>query len=409
MDLRRFVEEERERFRAEREPSYPFPPEEYRSRLERLRARMAAERLDVLLVSSPEAMCWLHGYRSRWWKMQSPTVWPPLQCTAVHLERDPYVTFDTEEHRELLRLTSVSQDHRLSREEDLDHMLPFIVRELAALGWLQGARVGMEFWSPVPNRAVSEALQAALEAEGATVVDASAVTRDVRRIKSPLEIAKIEEAARICEIGLAALREVCRPGVTELEAWAEMMRAMAAAGGEPAAIHECVVVGPVELGHAISSRRVIRRGDHLFADPCGVVDRYHANIAATIFVGEPPPEAVRIAEIEAGAFDVLCAVARDGVEVRTVNAALREYYRESGLWGLHAWTGGYELGLSFPPDWVGEFVFTVDDEDPEGCFRAGMVTNFESIIHYPMIDTVVYEATGARTLGTRPRGLIVVD
>ena len=40
--------------------------------------------IDTLLVSSPEGACWLHGYRSRWNKMQSPTEWPPLQMTAVN-------------------------------------------------------------------------------------------------------------------------------------------------------------------------------------------------------------------------------------------------------------------------------------------------------------------------------------
>ncbi len=67
------------------------------------------------------------------------------------------------------------------------------------------------------------------------------------------------------------------------------------------------------------------------------------------------------------------------------------------------WVGGYELGISFPPDWVGEFVFAAEDEAPEGVFRSGMVTNCESIFRPGLIDTIVYEKEGARRLSkTRP-------
>jgi Xaa-Pro dipeptidase len=52
-----------------------------------------------------------------------------------------------------------------------------------------------------------------------------------------------------------------------------MMLAMAKAGGQPAALHELVASGPVFLPHAISGRRVLRRGEIVYLDPCGVVDR----------------------------------------------------------------------------------------------------------------------------------------
>src|SRR5207245_1403976 len=175
------------------------------------------------------------------------------------------------------------------------------------------------------------------------VVGASASVREVRRIKSPRELAYIEEAVRICDIGLRALGDALEPGITELEAWAEMMRAMAAEGGEPAGIHECVVVGPAELGHMFSSKRPRRAGEYLFADPCGVVYRYHGNVAKASSMGEPPKEALRIAEIEAGAYGLLCSTAKAGTPVRDMNRVLREYYRDAGVWGMHEWTGGYEL------------------------------------------------------------------
>jgi Xaa-Pro dipeptidase len=87
---------------------------------------------------------------------------------------------------------------------------------------------------------------------------------------------------------------------------------------------------------------------------------------------------------------------------------LRAYYEDAGVWGLRSWMGSYELGLSLPPEWVGEWVFSVGDEDPEGVIEAGMVTNFESRVLYSMIDTLVYEDTGARVLSNTARELIAV-
>lgn len=384
------------------EPSRPaFDIAEYdRRRLALQRAAVAAD-LDLVVISSPDAMCWLHGYQSRWYRAQSSSRWPPYQCTVFHVDSGAFVVYDVEHHALLLSRTSVATDVRLARRDDGDAVLDFAIADLSARGWLSG-RVGLELHSHVPHRAASEVVQAAFEAKGCHVVDASAVTRGVRLVKSPAEIAMIERAAAVCDHGLRVLQADVRAGMTEKQAWGLMMAAMADVGGEPAALHESVVVGPIELGHAYSSDRVISRGDVLCADPCGVQNRYHANIERWFVVGqEPSDELYQLAEIEAEAFRILCADAAAGVPVAEVTSAIEEHLREAGLWGLHDWNGGYELGISFPPDWVGEWVFTVG-EDSDDVFRAGVVTNYESIVLYPMTDTVVFGETGARTLSTMP-------
>jgi Xaa-Pro dipeptidase len=391
----------------DRPESPAFTRDEYGRRLDRLRAGMEAAGVELLLLTAPDAMCWLHGYRARWYRGHSPTAWPPLQLTAVHVDHDRMLQFDHAAHEHLIHATSIVEELRLADREDLDGGLAFIVESLAREGWL-GGTVGLEHHSHIPNRAVSEAYESALADRGCRVVDATAVIRGARRIKSPAEIAKIEEATRICDIGLRALEDVLAPGITELEAWVAMMAAMVQAGGEPAALHERVSVGGTHMGHSISSRRVLREGDFIGADPCGVVDRYHGNVCRQFVLGEPPPGAVELSRVQGGAFDVLAGAGKAGTPVREVNAALREYYRDAGVWDMRGWLGGYELGISFPPDWVGEFVFDVEEEDPDGVFEAGLVTNYESIVLHSMIDTVVFEPDGARLLSSLPRELAVV-
>lgn len=389
-------------------PEPSFSEQEYAERLRHMHELMAEHEIDLIYLTSPEAMCYFHGYTARWYREQSTTNWPPLAGTAIHVDHDKLVHFDFYDEERLLLRTSVSKDRRFYPREDLETALNFLMQELKSEGWLTGT-VGLEFWSHVPNPAVSQALVRAFYANGIhEVVDASKPVRAVRRVKSPQEIAYIEEAARICDIGHQAVREALRPGVTELGVYGEATRAMAKAGGEISGIVGAISSGPLFAGHALNSRRVIQSGDFVFYDPCGVYNRYHANLARGYFLGDPPPELVKLYELSAGSYPILESVAKAGTPIPEVCRALRSYYEEVGIWELRAWVGGYELGIAFPPDWVGEFVWTVDEET-EGILLENEVTNFESILNTLLIDTFVYEKEGARRLSKIEPELIVVD
>lgn len=390
-------------------PVIPFTPEEYAGRLARLRAAMAEDGIRTLLLSSPEAMCWLHGLSLRWYKSQSPRDWRPLTCTAVNVDSDDFIQFEGTEHEEMLRRTSIARDIRLLPRYQRGDMLGFIVGELAAAGWLDGT-VGVEKYAHVPNAAVAAQLQAAMQAKGAIVVDGTDAARRVRRTKSPAEIAYVEKAAAICDTGIAHLASVLTPGMTELEAWAELTSAMARAGGEPAALHNTVVAGTPGTGHSIAGRRVLRKGDVIEIDPCGVYHHYHANRNMVFYLGDPPPAAVGLFKVLAGAYDVIRAVGKVGTPVKDLNKALKDYYVEQNVWHLNSqyWVGGYELGISFPPDWVGEWKFTVNTDNEPGVIEEGLVTNFESIIGLGLLDTIVYQSSGTRTLSAIPHEIIAV-
>jgi Xaa-Pro dipeptidase len=384
---------------ASREPDLAFDRDEYASRSRRLQSAMEQANLDTLIVSAPDAMCWLHGYQSRWYKSHSTTAWPPFQCTVVHLGDERLLQFDMERHRHLIPRTSVLTDLRLKSANTVDEWLDFFLGELAAEGWL-GGTVGIEKWSSVPNRATSEMIEAALHGRGCMVLDGSLVTRGVRRLKSGAEIEVLRRAAGVCDAGLRALQDALAPGITELEAWEAMVRAMIAAGGEPAALQENVWAGTAPLIHALSSRRKIAGGEIVCADPCGVVHRYHANAARTLSVGEPEPAALELMTVLAEGLALFERSAAPGVRIADVQRALRAFYQDAGIWERRGWLGGYEFGIAFPPDWVGEWMFAVDDADSEEVFEEGLVTNYESVAGLVLIDTFVIGAGGAERLSS---------
>src|SRR5262249_3250323 len=220
----------------------------------------------------------------------------------------------------------------------------------------------------LPNRAVSTVIEGAFLAEGCRVVDGSAIVRRARRVKSPQEIAYIENAVALADIGHRTIRQHLRPGITELELFGEVTRAMMAAGSEFPALIPIFNAVPVHdghsaaSGHAMAGRKRIQPGEMLKADLCGVYHRYHGNVMRGYYLGDPSAAMIDRHRRAAGAFEVMRTEVRAGMTVGKVIAILRRYYEDAGLRDVPGWALGYELGLSLPPDWVGEFYFHVHDD-----------------------------------------------
>ena len=392
-----------------------FDHAEYAGRLARVRERMAAEKIDMLYVTTPDHVCYLHCYVASWYKANSPMRYPQLYGTAIHVDHDQLIHFDNPTEMPVLASTSVCTDLRFFKSREAAPNLAFIIAELKAKGWL-GGTLAMEHWSYIPNRAISTMLEGAFLAEGCRVVDGSAILRGVRRVKSAAELDYIRKGVALADVGHAALRQNLRPGITELELFGEVTRAMMAAGSAfPALIPIFSAMPvrdgrPVSSGHAMAGRRVIAVGDYVTADLCGVPHRYHGNVMRGYFLGDPPRAMVERHRLAGGVFAALRAEMRAGMTVRAFNAIARRYYESVGLWDQPGWALGYELGLSLPPDWVGEFFFNVrDDKYLDRVFEAGMVTNFESLFDSWLIDTLIYTASGVEVLSATPLELVAVD
>lgn len=394
------------------EPHIAFSDEEYASRLVRLQQAMTEDGVDTLVLSSPESQNWLHGLALRWYKANGPRDWRPLTCTVVRVDAD-FILFEGVEHTEMIRRTSAATDVRLLPRYERDGMLRFIVNEISREGWVKNSRVGIELFSAIPNPAVSRMMEGALLDAGARVVDATLTARRVRMIKSADEIVAVKKAAEICDAGLLHLADVLTPGMTELDAHGELIRGLSAAGGEPAGLHQVAFVGLAALGvyHEISGRRVITENDFLDVDPCGVYKRYHSNRSQLYAFKEPPKGAVDLMSILTGGFDILTHKARPGVRIGDVNAELYSYYKDAGVFDLNSsvWIGGYEMGIAFPPDWVGEWKFTVvGGEDDDRVFESGMVANFESMCGIGLLDTFIIEDDKTSLLSKLPHEIMVL-
>jgi len=393
-----------------------FSLAEYKTRLQVIRSEMSASNIDLLWLMAPESLYYVSGYSCEWYQAQSPKQWPATSGIAVHVDHDKFIMFDTPSERVMCRFVTCADDIRSFPIDNRRDGIGFIMDELEAEGWL-GGTVGMELYSYRPNPAISARFRAAFEEQGSTVVDGSDVLRELRWRKSPQEIAYLEQAACITDIGIEAARKAIRPGVTELDVYAEIIHAMAKAGGENPSITLPVLSGPkANTGHSLASRKVIMAGEQVNIDVSGVYWRYHANAARSFFVGEPPRDVLDYHNKSSGVFDVIAGILKPGPTVGGLGRGTGAYCDEVGIWSDAGWVGGYELGIGFPPDWVGNFVYEMSDADSERVFEPGTCVNFESQFFSPRmagityyICTLLFKEDIAELPVKAPRQLVVID
>lgn len=393
----------------------PFPEEEYASRLQRLRKEMSAQGIDLLFLSAPESIFYLTGFQCEWYQAQSGRAFPPTSGVAVSADRDGYIHFETPSEAILSHITSVSKDIRIFPLNARRNGQTFILQELKAAGLLKG-KVGLERYSYRPNPVISEKYVSAFEDAGLQVVDATDLLRKIRRTKSPLEMRCIDEASRIADIGMQAAQATIRPGVTELEVFGEMIAAMCRAGGEFPGILPPVMAGfRANCSHPIASRRVIQKGERVNVDVSGVYNRYHSNICRGFHVGEPPKAVQDFHNRTVGVFKVIEGMIRPGVEVLDFLKEVNRYYEQEGLLEEAYWIGGYELGIAFPPDWVGAYIYDSSMTEPGETFDPMTVANHECVFFGPQksglaftIETMIFEEKKARIASKFPRELQII-
>ncbi len=393
----------------------PFPEAEYETRLDRIRRLMEGFGIELLFLTSPESLYYVSGFQCEWYQAQSGRNFPPTSGIAVHVNHGRTIHFETPSEAMLVAIGTASKDVRIFPLESRRDGISFILKELKSEGWIKGS-VGLELYNYRPNPVVSEQYRKAFESTGMNVVDGTDLVRGIRRKKSALEMDCLVEAGRIADIGMAAAREAIRPGVMELEVFAAFTSAMARAGGEFPAILPPVMSGfRSNCLHPLASRKKIRKGERVNVDLCGVFNRYHCNIARSFWVGEPPAEVAALHDKSIKAFEIIQSQLNPGLNVKQLLESIRDYYVEVDIFEDCYWSGGYELGIAFPPDWVGAYIYDLSMAEETDIFEPMSVVNHECNFFAPngaglsaTIETLLFLEDHAHFACSTPRELQVL-
>ena len=224
------------------------------------------------------------------------------------------------------------------------------------------------------------------------------LTREIseaRAIKEPDEIVRIAAAAQLVAVGHRALREACRPGISEFELWEVAKAEIAAGAGEPADAVVDLMAGErtALIGEPPGESRV-RDGDAILFDLAPRLHGYWADSCATFVCGRPSPEIARRHRAIADALEHGLERARPGVTAGAVDAAIRAKLAARDLDCPHHTGHGVGTAAQEPP-WLVQGNETVLEEGmvlalEPGAYGGGFGVRLEHL--------AVIEPDGARPL-----------
>ena len=358
-----------------------------RDRQARLRRHMAADKLDLVVVTTPEHVAYLTGHR--WDHRFAPLA--AMRSTGEVLLVCP--------DRPVERAAA---DEVRTYEAKWRSTLRNDQREAAAAvlaDWLRAGprpgRVGVEF-SACPPHVVRTF-------DAAALADIEPELLRLRRRKDPDELALLGRAIAASGAMVARARELVAPGIDELTVFSALQEAAVAACGE--------MLTGTGNDYACGARggpprpRPCQAGDLFILDLGPAYRGYFADIARVIAVDRrPTDEQLAAWERVCGALAIVERTAKPGVRCRDVYEEVRQWLAAApvGSWSSHL---GHGIGLAvhegphLNPAW--------DD-----VLEEGDVIAVEPALYDPALrcglrieNDYLVTAEGLRTLSPFPLGL----
>jgi Xaa-Pro dipeptidase len=375
-----------------------FSAAEYTARQDKVRVMLQERGLDAAVFTGPENIFYLTG-------QQTPGYYT-FQCLILPAEGEMLFLLRQ------LELTNFLRNTYLANYETYgDGVTPagLLVETLRRLR-LADRRVAIEksgWFLPI---GFYDTLRAALP----DLADASGIVESLRRVKSPAEVAALEQSALHADAGITAGLATISDGATENDVVGEMMRAAIVAGAEYMGMEPLVSSGPRSgVPHATWRRRRIEAGDAVFLEMSGCFNRYHTGLMRTGWIGEPPKLARQLEAVVLKALDTVIDTMKPGVTCAQAHQAAQRVIDAAGMTERYRKRTGYSLGVAFAPDWGEWQVLSLFDGvdvplEPGMAFHLPLALREYGAFTVGISESIVLTETGCRILGTVPRRIHVV-
>jgi Xaa-Pro dipeptidase len=320
-----------------------FHPDEFAARITAATNAMAARSIDAMLLFAPESHYWLTGYDTFGFAM--------FQCMVLGVDGRIHLLTRAPDLRQA-RYTSTLTDDRIHIWIDREGINPGddLRALLAGLGLL-GKRFGVETNTVGLTARNWDMVRAALP--GQILEDASNLVHDLRRNKSPAEIACHRRAAQLADDALDAGLAETRAGAFEGDILAAMQGAVFKGGGDYAGNE--FILGSAEsalLCRYHSGRRHLDPQDQLTLEWAGAYRRYHAAMMRTLVIGRANDTQKRMHAAAVEALEACEAAIRPGDPMGNVFDAHARVFDAHGLGHARLNACGYGMGAVYNPIWV---------------------------------------------------------
>lgn len=380
---------------------------EYADRLARVRAIMRERSLAGLVVTDPANLFYLTGYDA--WSFYTP------QCLVLPAEGETHLFARAMDAAGAAFTCNLRADQIHGYPEELVHrpdVHPFDwiaerARPLLPDGETIAVEADSHYFSARGYLALGNGLP------GRRLVDSAELVNWVRLVKSPHELAQLRIAGQIAATAMRIACDQLRPGRRQCDLVAEIMAAQAIGtpehgGGYPAIVPMLPTGEAAGTPHLTWTDRMFRDGEATTIELAGVFGRYHAPLARTVMLGEPPLRLTETAKVVAEGLQATLGSIRPGVTGSAVHAAFDTVIRAHGL--RKDSRIGYSIGIGYPPDW-GERTVSLRPGEPTEL-AAGMA--FHVILGmwmdgwgYEVSEPVVVTSTGVERLTDLPPDLTI--
>lgn len=378
-----------------------FPDAEYESRLARVREKMRAGGLDLLLVTDHCNLFYLTGYYTFGSGNHACLVVPvegelTLQICSLEI---PAAVVNTR----VKDLVISNWQLQYSGRFDAGEQLARIVRDKG----MENKRLGVEISRRGLLASVYQSLRDNLQT--ATIVDASMLVDELTYVKSPLELECMRQAGKYTVAGIEGSYAAARPGVMDNDIARAGYDAMIAAGSEFMSVQPIVTSGPRSSFLHQTYRRVeIEQNDIVFLEYGGCHHRYTAPLMRTIVTGKPTDHMLRIADAVEATLSTIIEALKPGRSFHDVVMAARKTLApvESEIHFFGSY--GYGIGIGFPPTWGGSLHMT---EGSQRVLQPGMTFHLPICLPVPgkfnvaISESVVISDNGCELLCDHPRQL----
>ena len=172
------------------------------------------------------------------------------------------------------------------------------------------------------------------------------LVEDLRESKDDEEVALIAEAARIATSALARVVPMIHPGLSELEVAGILEKALRDEGSQEAPFPPIVASGPrAALPHARASNRIIERGDFVLLDFGAQFNGYCSDVTRTLVVGAAGDEQREVYDIVREANRIASSSVRAGMTGMAADTLARSYIERRGHGAAFGHSLGHGLGL----------------------------------------------------------------
>lgn len=186
---------------------------------------------------------------------------------------------------------------------------------------------------------------------GARFVDFTRDLTDFMLVKSPEELQLLRHAAQVSERACQVMAEACRPGVSEAEVHAEVMREVYRNGCELRYPFLSLQSGPDNIGWGVprwtfraERPRILERGDLVQAEIHTTYGGQEAQVQMCVALEPVHPDVRRCETVARAAYAQGLAAVRPGATFADVVRAMEEPMARAGCWSktplLHTLTFG---------------------------------------------------------------------